>query len=428
MTSGAFQTVMIDSIQINRGDRQRKVLEKIPELAESIRAVGLINPPVITRDNSLIAGERRLEACRSLGWLEIPVQFSDTLDPVALHLIELEENVKRVDLSWQDQNDAIAAYHKLRSDMNPEQTVVATAAELNVSNTWVRRNLIVAKAREENVSGIADAAQFSVAFGLAERNFERKKVEAIREMPSPTVFKEAPKAELHIPAPTILIPARRIELINDSFLTWVENPPRKFNFIHCDFPYGVSVGDKIGQSAAKGTGTYADSPDIYFALLESFILNTDKFVEPSAHLMFWFSMNFFAETKSALREAGWEINPFPLIWHKSDNAGILPDKDRGPRRTYETALMASRGDRKIVRPVANSFAAPTTREMHTSEKPRPVLEHFFRMFVDDSTTMLDPTAGSANAVRVAGDRGAEYSLGIELSEEFYLAAKENLSL
>ncbi len=428
MTSGAFETIMLDSIIINRGDRQRKELEKVPELAESIRSVGLINPPVVTREFALVAGERRLEACRSLGWLEIPVQFSDTLDPVALHLIELEENVKRVDLSWQDQNDAIAAYHKLKTQMNPEQTIVATAAELNVSDTFVRRNLLVAKAREEAVDGVTDAPAFSVAFGLSQRNFERKKTEAIRELPSPTVFQQTPKAELHIAPPVVVIPEKRVDFINASFLDWVKNPPRKFNFIHCDFPYGVSVGDKIGQSAAKGTGTYADTPDIYFELLEAFVVNSDKFIEPSAHLMFWFSMNFFEDTKSLLRSGGWDINPFPLIWHKSDNAGILPDKDRGPRRTYETALMASRGDRKIVRPVANSFAAPTTREVHTSEKPRPVLEHFFRMFVDDSSTVLDPTAGSANAIRVAADRGADYALGIELSTEFYLNAKENLQL
>lgn len=420
MTSGNFERIFIEQVVINREGRQRKELEKLPELAESIRKVGLIHPPVVTRDFVLIAGERRLEACRSLGWLEIPVQFADTLDPLELQLLELEENVKRVDLSWQDQNDAIAAYHRLKTEIEPEWTIVSTATELNVSDTWVRRNLTVAKARESDVGGVETAAQFSVALGLSQRNFERKKVDTLIDLPAPTFLKTD--------MPIVEVKAERLELINESFLDWVKAPPRRFNFIHCDFPYGVNVGDKLGQSAAKGTGTYEDTPDIYFELLSAFVANTDKFIEPSAHLMFWFSMNFFHETKSILREAGWDINPFPLIWLKSDNAGILPDKDRGPRRIYETALMASRGDRKIVRPVANAFAAPTTREQHTSEKPRPVLEHFFRMFVDDSTTILDPTAGSANALRVARDAGAEYGLGIELSTEFYLKAKETLQL
>ena len=54
-----------------------------------------------------------------------------------------------------------------------------------------------------------------------------------------------------------------------------------------------------------------------------------------------------------------------------------------------------------------------------SEKVPDMLAHFFRMFVDESTKMLDPTMGSANAVRVAYEAGANYAMGLEISEEFY---------
>lgn len=55
-----------------------------------------------------------------------------------------------------------------------------------------------------------------------------------------------------------------------------------------------------------------------------------------------------------------------------------------------------------------------------------MLSHFFRMFVDESTTMFDPTAGSANALQVADSMGASYILGYEMDEEFYLRAKGKL--
>ena len=58
MTSGQFQSVVIGSIVIERGDRQRHELTKIDELAESIFRIGLINPIVITQDYVLVAGER----------------------------------------------------------------------------------------------------------------------------------------------------------------------------------------------------------------------------------------------------------------------------------------------------------------------------------------------------------------------------------
>jgi ParB family chromosome partitioning protein len=51
----------------------RHDLGDIQELAESIREFGLLRPILITPDNRLIAGRRRLEACKVLGWETIPV-------------------------------------------------------------------------------------------------------------------------------------------------------------------------------------------------------------------------------------------------------------------------------------------------------------------------------------------------------------------
>ena len=113
MTSAQFATVFISSITVNRDGRQRRELTDIDSLAESIRLNGLIHPPVITRENTLVVGERRIAACLLLGWSEIPIQYIDTLDPLALKLVELEENVKRVNVSWQAHNKTITAYHHL---------------------------------------------------------------------------------------------------------------------------------------------------------------------------------------------------------------------------------------------------------------------------------------------------------------------------
>ncbi len=60
-----------------------------------------------------------------------------------------------------------------------------------------------------------------------------------------------------------------------------------------------------------------------------------------------------------------------------------------------------------------------------SEKPKPVLRHFFRLFVDEYSTVLDPTCGSANALMVAEEMGAKQVLGLEIDKEFYELAKEN---
>src|SRR3984885_13156508 len=83
----------IDQIQI--GFRYRKDLGDLRSLADSIGEVGLLHPVVVTMEGRLIAGQRRLEACRSLGWTEIPVTVVDLLQAARG---EAHENFVRKDL------------------------------------------------------------------------------------------------------------------------------------------------------------------------------------------------------------------------------------------------------------------------------------------------------------------------------------------
>ena len=98
-----FKTVPIADITINRDIRQRRELKDIDSLAESIRVNGLIHPPLVEKQGNtliLIAGERRLTACKSLGWDDIPVQFAKDLTEEDSQALELEENVRRSNLTW----------------------------------------------------------------------------------------------------------------------------------------------------------------------------------------------------------------------------------------------------------------------------------------------------------------------------------------
>jgi len=54
-----------------------------------------------------------------------------------------------------------------------------------------------------------------------------------------------------------------------------------------------------------------------------------------------------------------------------------------------------------------------------NEKPTAMLRHFMQMIVDEYTFMLDPTCGSANALKAAQALNAGSVLGIERDEEFY---------
>lgn len=85
--------------QIIVGTRRREDMGDIQALADSISKYGLLHPIVIDDQNHLVAGCRRLAACKLLGWSEIPVTPLGELSDRQLREIELEENLRRKDLT-----------------------------------------------------------------------------------------------------------------------------------------------------------------------------------------------------------------------------------------------------------------------------------------------------------------------------------------
>lgn len=99
MTATVAPSMMqIDDIVVE--GRSRSDLGDLAALQESIRTVGLLHPVVVDQAGHLIAGQRRLAACRAIGWNEIPVTIAADLYDARLALIaERDENVCRRDMA-----------------------------------------------------------------------------------------------------------------------------------------------------------------------------------------------------------------------------------------------------------------------------------------------------------------------------------------
>jgi Predicted transcriptional regulators len=418
MTSGVFHMVPLGDISVRRDERQRKSLENIDVLADSIRRLGLIHPIVATRDLELVAGERRYNACKSLGWTSVPVQYVDELDQGKLRLIELEENIKRQDISWQDQVRAVSEYHAQRLREDPTWTQGSTAEAIGLSEQHTGRMMLISEEIARGNTSITEAPKLSTATGIAERSRERRDQEIV--------------SRLHESFTGVKMDSGPPEsILTGDFTEWVlETTAPRFNLIHCDFPYGIEA-DSFPQGGAVALGGYMDTKETWEKLMMALEIATKKLTAPSCHLMFWFAMRkaddrLYEPTAKALERIGWDINPQPLIWMKSDGAGIIPDPERGPRQIYETCLLGTRGDRKIVRAVANAYASPTVRDRHMSEKPEAMLRHFFGMLVDENSVVLDPTCGSGSSLRAAESLGAKYVLGLEINPDFAELARDAL--
>ena len=92
--------VKVSDIIVN--ERVRKNSGDLTGLKESIQKVGLLNPILIDMDNNLIAGFRRLESVKLLGWDYIDVKILDIKSKKQRLIIEREENLHRLEFTEED--------------------------------------------------------------------------------------------------------------------------------------------------------------------------------------------------------------------------------------------------------------------------------------------------------------------------------------
>lgn len=183
------QVVLIKDIRVlDKHDRVRdeRFAASVRELAANIARNGLINPITVTRleelilrkngetlpkgTTVLIAGERRLEACKLLGWSEIPatvmvgsgISGLDVRAAENLHRLDLDEDVKaftvgnmlssEIDAACKSQDVKFEDLDAPAQDAVREAAVKATASRLGWPVPRVRDYAYVAELPEKVLS------------------------------------------------------------------------------------------------------------------------------------------------------------------------------------------------------------------------------------------------------------------------------------
>lgn len=439
-TARKFGAVPIKNIVVH--ERYRVNKGDIEELALSINSLGLLNPITVSQlpDGrfKLVAGERRLLAHKWLKKEEIEVQLFNELDPHEAELAEIEENSRRLDFHWTEQAMSILQYHEHRKrTMGSEWGIEQTADCLSMGKTYVSNALTVARALQKSPDKFKAFDSIAAAYNSLSRETTRivdaemtefmqaeDPEEFLKDVDDDDVEGDPLLAEMMkakpSPKPAYVSPVN--DVFEKSFQDFIAQDfsglKRLFNVVHCDFPYGINF-HKSDQAniERRGDESYDDSPEIYWGLIGFLCSHAPRILAPKAHVLFWYPTAEYTKTVEAFSSAGFSVNPVPLIWLKSDNTGILPDPQRGPRRIYESALLMSWGDRLISRAVSNAIAFPANRAkaQHPSEKPTEVLQHFLTMLVDSHTHMLDPTCGGGTSLVAAEALGAASVTGVEMN-------------
>ena len=136
--------INIDEIKIKK--RVRKDLGDLETLKDSLRRYGLLSPITINTRNELVAGQRRLESAKQLGWTTITANVVDAEDKIGQLEMELEENTQR--LPFTDE-ELLAGYNALEKLKNPP---LFTRIINGIKNFFTCCNEKSEQIREEKIS------------------------------------------------------------------------------------------------------------------------------------------------------------------------------------------------------------------------------------------------------------------------------------
>ncbi len=106
--------VKIEEIKIRK--RIRQDLGDMEALKASLRTYGLLTPIILNSRYELVAGERRLQAAKALGWMNINAVIMDNLSDAEQLELEIEENSQRKDFT---QEELLEGYRRLEKVRYP---------------------------------------------------------------------------------------------------------------------------------------------------------------------------------------------------------------------------------------------------------------------------------------------------------------------
>lgn len=191
-----LRSVSVDAINPDPNQPRKSFDEEsLLELAESIRAVGIIQPPVVrTRGEGylLISGERRWRAASQLGMRTIEVIVRDDLGARA----QLVENIQRDALStWE-------IYRWIASELDAGAKQIELATAIGKSKQWVSAYASIANMPEPFITALRDSRVEDItALGhLCRLHKERPEV-AARLLESPMLITRRAVADAFAQAP-----------------------------------------------------------------------------------------------------------------------------------------------------------------------------------------------------------------------------------
>lgn len=419
--------VNISTVEIPPRQRKTFTDEALSELAESIANHGLFHAPVLSEGFVLIAGWRRIQAMKALHLAKriftynsdnvpencIPFISIQRRDQIHALEMELDENLIREDITWQDKVRAQSEIHKLRSARNENQTYKKTAEEI-----VARTGSGSVKAIQADISRAMVTSEFLDHPDVKSAKNERWAFNAATK-----ILRDEFTSKLGT-----RVKSRHTFLAGDTtkILPQLVKKKEKFNCFIVDPPYGINAQDfHIGNSPQPNTHEYVDDKETAIKLSRKLIVLCSKLAHDSAHMWMFCDVESFIELRDFMASNNWICFRTPLIWSKGSTGFIL--RTSNIRRGHEMLIFGQRSAARGLSQVTQDVITISSREeekLHAAQKPVALYEQLIRVSCLPNDRVLDPVCGSGTIFHAAQSSKVS-ATGVEQDKNF-IAICQNL--
>lgn len=400
--------IPISDVKVSR-DRIREDLGPIDKLVDSIKQYGQLQPIIVDENNELIDGMRRYTATAKAGITNILAMRRADVDELLYRELELETNIQRKDMTWQERVRSIAEIDKIRRIKDPTWNQPKTAALAGVAQRDVSYAVNVAK-MVDLFPEIATAKSLNQAISWAKHKAATAE-RLISVAASPEIYESIEECIT----------------LGDSIDVIKQLPSETFHAVITDPPFGIDYKSRKVNMAGVET-LYDDSKDDYERIL-SILPNIYRVIKPNGWLVWFFGMSWYERVYNDLTSAGFAVDPIPIVWNRSDGTCHTNRADLYMAKAYDVAFHCRKGNPEmILRGKPNVITVPPVatndREL-TIERPVELYAEIIKRLTVPGEYIADFFVGSGSALAAAASTHRRY-WGCELNPERRIVAVKKI--
>lgn len=400
--------VKVEDIKIAE-ERFREDYGEIEDLAVSIQRYGLFHPIIVDKEMNLVAGERRLKAHRLLGLTEIEVRQIGEISPLEKREIEIEENLKRKDFTWQEEVKARHEVDKIKRELYGSAVkghgggwnIRDTADSLGASTGTVSRDLRLAQALLDHPELMGEGTK-----DAAWKRFQKMKERAI-------VGELADRVKVTVDTSAITN--------GDSKVTMKKVASNSVDLVFTDPPFAIALDKGFKSADAWGGKVYDDELQHVLNTISLVVKECYRVLKDDRHMYLWYAVQHYDYVMKMLEDTGFHVNAVPCVWHKKGGGGA-GGSEYAYASNYEMCFLCMKGRRplnKLGQP--NVWEEPRVapqRKVHPTEKPTALIRRCIEQSSNAGELVIDPFAGSGSTL-IAGLECNRRVWGCELDKEYY---------